>query len=270
MPSKITISDVNIAYGAVCGKGHVRDVKLNTDGLSQDNFCPKCSKRIHRVCPNCNHPIRVKKYRRQDGSTYWSPVKYCYNCNEAYPWGPGLIRKWIDRNVPQSSNTDPTPDGEVPSYSVRMVLQEMKYGDEVTSHINDGDKCYRSRLWFPALTMYIHAIEWAVITYLEDVAGLDVIEKERDGMRYYLAGGEHSLLDELEACAEVDQKTISFISQLNTVERRWIAHHKSGETFQDDVDAVRSRLKTIVEDLFEPLTDRLEAEEMDGDQSGTG
>lgn len=256
-----SLSDVSEAYGAVCGKGKVKDVKLDRTQLTQDSHCQRCTNPIYRACPNCGAPIRVKKYRRDDGSTYWGVSKYCYNCPKSYPWGPTLLGKLYDRHVPSFSNPNPTPPGQLPTHSIRMVLQQMKYGGEVLSHINDGDKCYRKRLWFPALSMYIHAIEWAVIAYLEDVKGLDVIEEERNGARYYLAGGEHSLLDELTEVAEVDQKTISVISQVNSVERRWVAHHKSGDTYQDDVDAIRTRLKTVVEDLFKPLTDRLEGDE---------
>jgi hypothetical protein len=109
--------------------------------------------------------------------------------------------------------------------------------------------------------MYVHAIEWAAIAFLEAEADLDIIEKERNGVNYYLAGGEHSIVDELSGRGNVDQKTISIINSTNRVERRWIAHHKSGDTHRDDVDAVRGRLEVLFDSLFSSLA--IEASEDD-------
>lgn len=52
--------------------------------------------------------------------------------------------------------------------------------------------------------MYVHAIEWAAITFLEAQAGLDIIEKEREGVDYYLSGGERSIVDALSEHEDVD------------------------------------------------------------------
>ncbi|MCU4753412.1 hypothetical protein OB919_15720 [Halobacteria archaeon AArc-curdl1] len=127
----------------------------------------------------------------------------------------------------------------------------MKYGEEVVNHVREGDKCYKNRLWQSALAAYIHAFEWASIAYLEEEAGLDIIERERDGVYYNFAGGRHSLLDELTSHVEIDQKTLSKIQSMNRAERRWMAHHKSGNTLQKEVDALRARLNQFLKTLFD-------------------
>lgn len=101
--------------------------------------------------------------------------------------------------------------------------------------------------------MYVHAIEWAAITFLEAQAGLDIIEKEREGVDYYLSGGERSIVDALSEHEDVDPRTVTVIKSMNRLERRWVAHQKSGDTDQSDLDAVRGRLKILVNSLFGPL-----------------
>jgi len=54
--------------------------------------------------------------------------------------------------------------------------------------------------------------------------------EEQDGNYYNFAGGQNSILDELTEYAELDQKTVSKIESMNRAERRWMAHHKSGQT----------------------------------------
>ncbi len=140
---------------------------------------------------------------------------------------------------------------ELVSEDVRKKLQGMKHGEEVLKQIEDGDACVENDLWQPALGSYIHAIEWAFIAYLEDRQGVDVIAKEQQGGVYYnLAGGHHSLLDEVTNYASLDQKTVSSIRSMNQAQRRWMAHHKSGKTLGHDVMSLRSRLGTILDELF--------------------
>lgn len=137
------------------------------------------------------------------------------------------------------------------SEDVRQKLQGLKHGSEVIKHIEDGDACVENNLWQPALGSYIHAIEWAFIAYLESEQGLDVIQKEQQGGVYYnLAGGHHSLLDEVTDNVSLSQKMVSSVKRSNQAERRWMAHHKSGETLGYDVMGLRSRLGTILEELF--------------------
>lgn len=161
----------------------------------------------------------------------------------------------------KESSVDPQPSGlpsgssdlpELVSDDIEKELRKSKHGDEVIKQIEDGDACIENELWQPALGSYIHAVEWAFIAYLEANHGLDVIQKEQQGGVYYnLAGGHHSLLDEVMNHVNLDQKVVSSIRSMNQAQRRWIAHHKSGETLGHDVMSLRSRLKTILKELFE-------------------
>lgn len=252
-----------IKCGAVCNNGHVRDTKDSAEDLIDAGYCEKCGTELHRSCPNCAYPIPVRRWEREDGTyTKWKKMGYCRNCGNAFPWGPGRVGDFFRKHLSSpSSDTSPRPDGKIFTSPIRTYLNETKYGIEVIKHITDGDKCYRNSLWFPALTMYIHAIEWSAIAYLEAEAYHDVIEKERDGVRYYLASGQHNLIDGLNEHVEVDQKTLSQIAHLNRIERRWVAHHKSGETYKDDVDAVRARLNNLVSTLFEEPALEMETSE---------
>ncbi|WP_276246171.1 hypothetical protein [Haladaptatus sp. YSMS36] len=103
------------------------------------------------------------------------------------------------------------------------------------------------------MVMYIHAYEWLVIAYLEDREDVDIIDREQSGQEVYysLAGRSPSLMDELTNHVNLDQKMISRIESMNRAERRWMAHHKSGETLKQDVDAVRARLAKLLGSLFD-------------------
>lgn len=209
-------------WGAVCSNKHIRDAKDSVDELANIHYCEICGTDVYQSCPNCDSAIPVRRYKQEEGTyTKWATRNYCRTCGEALPWGPGRIVAFLQKYFSgPSRDTSPTPSRTILTSAIRKYLGKTKYGDEVIKHITDGDKCYRNSLWFPALTMYIHAIEWAAITYLETEAGLDVIEKEREGVRYYLASGEHSLVDELSEHVEVDQKTLSQMAHLNRLERR--------------------------------------------------
>jgi len=101
--------------------------------------------------------------------------------------------------------------------------------------------------------MYVHAYEWTIIAYLEHSEDVNIIEREQKGQDVYysLAGRSPSLLDELTNHLNLDQKMISRIEGMNRAERRWMAHHKSGETLQQEVDAIRARLATLLGVLFD-------------------
>lgn len=63
--------------------------------------------------------------------------------------------------------------------------------------------------------------------------------------------GSPNLLDVLTDYVTLDQKTINRIEDLKRAERRWMAHHKSGEVLRDEVESVRSRLGVILTRLFD-------------------
>jgi hypothetical protein len=140
---------------------------------------------------------------------------------------------------------------EIVSEDIENELQKSKHGDEVIKQVKDGDVCVNYELWQPALGSYIHAIEWAFIAYLEAEQGTDIIANEQQGGVYYnLAGGHHDLLDEVTNHVNLDQKTVSSLRSMNQAQRRWMAHHKSGQTLYHDVMSLRSRLGTILEELY--------------------
>jgi len=141
-------------------------------------------------------------------------------------------------------NIDPLKD------TLRKNIQEGKYGNEVLDHLDDGDQCLKSGLLHPALSSYIHAIEWGAITTLSDDGIVDIIEQEKDGDYYYFAKGGKNILSIIEESYDIDQKTVERIESMNRAERRWMAHHKSGEVLEDEVLAVRSRLVTFLDQLF--------------------
>ena len=143
-------------------------------------------------------------------------------------------------------NQEPEP---TLSQEILPTLEETKYGNEVLEHAQEGDICLEKNLHHLALSSYIHAIEWAAIAYLTE-KGIDIIAEEKSGNLYYFAGGENNLLDTLRTEADVDQKTISQLESMNRAERRWMAHHKTGEVLPEEIDAVRARLQSLVNSLF--------------------
>lgn len=254
-------------YALVCENQEIRYVRDKYEELPKINYCQNCSTKLHKNCLECGSAVIINEYVQEDGSVSRYVKNYCYECGNAYPWGPGRIGQWLDRTFSSTGPQNPTPEGSVVKYEIKKYLEDTKYGDEIITHVSDGDKCYNNKLWFPSLTMYVHAFEWAAITYLEDQTGRDIIEREREGANYYLVGSQesNSILDELNRNVEIDQKTLALISNMNRLERRWVAHHKSGETLQKEVDSVRGRLKIFVETLFESPAEMFHEEMEKGD-----
>lgn len=124
----------------------------------------------------------------------------------------------------------------------REKLRSTNYGEEVISHLEDGDKCLSQGMKHPALNSYIHAIEWSLISLLDNHANIDILEREKNGEYYYFAGGGNSLLDEVVIEVGIDQTTEERVRSINRAERRWSSHHKSGNV---DVEALKSLRKTI-------------------------
>lgn len=199
--------------------------------------------------------LRISYHLREDGSWYWTIPDHCHRCGESYPW---VDPKWKQKlksvaDGIANSETKPKPSSIALNESRRETLTNTEYGTEVIEHIQDGDRCYKSRLWQSALVMYVHAYEWSIIAYLEHSEDVNIIEREQEGQDVYysLAGRSPSLLDELTNHLNLDQKMISRIESMNRAERRWMAHHKSGETLQQEVDAIRARLATLLGVLFD-------------------
>lgn len=245
-------------FAAICSKKHLQSAEDDPEELTSGRYCQKCGSGIHHVCPNCSEQealLRITVRKRDDGSAYWTIPDHCHRCGESYPWVDSKWKRKLKSVANDLANADPspTPSGIVLTQDRCETLEETAYGNEVLEHVRDGDSCYRKRLWHPAMVMYIHAYEWLVIAYLKDREGVDIIDREQKGQEVYysLAGRSPSLIDELTNHIDLDQKTISRIESMNRAERRWMAHHKSGETLKQDVDAVRARLAKLLGTLFD-------------------
>lgn len=136
--------------------------------------------------------------------------------------------------------------------NIKTKLGNSKYGEEVVEHLSDGDECLRRGLLHPALNSYIHAIEWALIAYLELEANQDIIaEEQNNNTAYYFAGRPPNLLAEVQNHnSPLSQKNESWLKGRNRTERRWIAHHKSGSILESDIQNARARLGEILKELF--------------------
>lgn len=233
----------------ICRSGDLWSVADEHEGLSRDTHCEDCGEPLLKRCPHCNAHLRVREIETDDGTVKWRIKNICYNCGNDLPWRPPKWKR-ILRKLP-SGPQSPSPRGTILTEDIREALKQMKYGHEVTEHIRDGAKAYRRRQWHQALGSYIHALEWAAITYLEAQADLDIIERENEGEYYSFAKGENNLLDELQKHVELDQKTVSAIRSMNQAQRRWMAHHKTGSTLREEADAVRARLGEFLKTLFE-------------------
>ena len=131
--------------------------------------------------------------------------------------------------------------------SLRETLQQSEFGRKTIQYIDEGDSAFQRKLLNAALSCYIHAIEWTIITYLKQQQDTDIIEEQQSGDSYPTY---HNLVKRLEGESPASQKTVSKLSNLNQAERRWMAHHKSGETVETDVLNVRDRLLVLVKELF--------------------
>jgi hypothetical protein len=128
----------------------------------------------------------------------------------------------------------------------RDSLNQLEYGDTALQYLNEGDTCLQRGLLNAALNCYILCIEWTIITHLKREGRRDVIEEEKE------EGGDFywELVEEIEDDEYVSQKTFEKLDNMNSVERRWMAHHKSGELAETDVRNVRDRLEILIRELF--------------------
>lgn len=128
---------------------------------------------------------------------------------------------------------------------LRQELQGYQYGDSVVNFTDEGDEAFRYSLFRPALCGYVHAIEWAIICYIEHTEGRDIIEEEGYGR----GPGFPNLIDEIEGTGAVTQTTSDTLRDFND-ERIWMAHHKSGPVTDIDVHRVKQRHGILLEELF--------------------
>ncbi|MDB2261385.1 hypothetical protein PM035_10510 [Halorubrum ezzemoulense] len=140
----------------------------------------------------------------------------------------------------RAENHEPTLEQHL-----RKQLQEYEYGSYVTQFADDADEALRYSLTRPAISAYVHGIEWAIICYLAEVENRDLIEEEGYGR----GKGFKGLISEIEDTGQVKQVTSEALRQMNT-ERVWMAHHKEGEISEVEVRRVKQRFSILLEELF--------------------
>jgi hypothetical protein len=128
---------------------------------------------------------------------------------------------------------------------LREQLQEYKYGPSVVHFVDDADEALRYSLTRPALSAYVHGIEWAIICHVEDSENRDLMEEEGYGR----GKGFTELIDIVQETGEVSQTTYEALDEMKT-ERIWMAHHKSGRVSEAEVRRVKQRLSIMLEELF--------------------
>lgn len=128
---------------------------------------------------------------------------------------------------------------------VRSSLIDTEYGENVIKFCDQGDEALKYRLYLPALSAYIHAIEWGIITHLFEYADFDVLEKEDDasGLTY------PQLVDLYKNHGDSYQTTLENLEKHKT-DRRIMAHHKSGELMESHVHSVKDTLRKLLEESF--------------------
>jgi len=140
----------------------------------------------------------------------------------------------------RAENHEPTLEQHL-----RKQLQEYKYGSYVTQFADDADEALRYSLIRPAITAYVHGIEWAIICYYAEMENRDLIEEEGYGR----GEGFKGLISKVEETGQVKQTTSEALRQMNT-ERVWMAHHKEGEVSEIEVRRIKQRFSILLEELF--------------------
>ncbi|MFB6102376.1 MAG: hypothetical protein ABEJ73_07390 [Haloplanus sp.] len=132
--------------------------------------------------------------------------------------------------------------------STAEKLEEHEYGRTALQYINEGDQCLKQNLLHAALPCYIQAIEWIILHHQITEENEDLVEKQQSGEIGPVFF--HELVDKISDNTDVSQKTISKLNNFNQAERRWIAHHKTGQLDRQDVENVRTTLLRLSNELI--------------------
>lgn len=127
-------------------------------------------------------------------------------------------------------------------------LEKHGYGRTAVQYIHEGDRSLQQNLLHAALSCYIQGIEWVILHYKITEDDEDLVKEQQENERgpvYFT-----DLVDEVSDEAIASQKTISKLESFNRAERRWVAHHKSGQLEKQDVENVRSTLLRLTEEIF--------------------
>lgn len=195
-------------------------------------------------------PVLLQKYRQLA-----MPDDYRYNTRDIVSQNKREIKRIMGR-LGLEPIQEPYTEAETLetdlSQQYRKHISKIKYGGNILQYLDEGDTCFQRDLYHAALSCYIHAIEWTIITYLSFEEGKDVIDeqKQNEAKRYYFS----QLIELLQGNIAIEQKTMESLNQYKDTERHWIAHHKSGMIPESRVEDIRQTLLTLIGELFSPVT----------------
>jgi len=193
-------------------------------------------------------PVILQKYRQ-------FPVRedFSYNTKDIVSQNKREVER-ILRRIGLEPLHEPYTEAETLETGLkedyRNHLSSVAYGEKILQYLDEGDTCFQKNLNHAALSCYIHGIEWAIIAYLNNERGKDIIEEQKESkeVRYYF----HHLIDLLQGDTALEQTTMETLEQYKNTERHWIAHHRSGDIPETRVEDVRETLHSIIGELFGP------------------
>ncbi|OYT60804.1 hypothetical protein B6U81_04350, partial [Thermoplasmatales archaeon ex4484_30] len=109
-------------------------------------------------------------------------------------------------------------------------------------------KCIEHGILHPALSSFVHAIEWTLVTGLK-IKGKDIIKEERKKKRYHLS----NLIEESHRQGIISDKMYDRLKNFNQTQRRWAAHHKTGDVIEKDMKDVTELFKELVNEICNHL-----------------
>ncbi len=191
-------------------------------------------------------PVLLQRYRQLG-----LPEDYSYSVENIVDQNKREIR-----NILGHLELEPTrgPYTEAESLETKLDeetvedLEKHRYGRNATKFIDEGDQCLKQNLLHAALSCYIQGIEWAILNYKITEEQTDLVEEQKNGETGPLFFS--NLVDKIEHNTPTSQKTISKLNNINSSERRWAAHHKSGQLERQDVENVRTTLLRLCGELF--------------------
>jgi hypothetical protein len=191
-------------------------------------------------------PVLLQKYRQLNPHS-----DYSYNIDNIVDQNKREITRILGR-----LELEPThgPYTEAESLDTRLSeetvnkLNKHQYGRTAVQYVNEGDQCLQQNLLHAALSCYIQAIEWSILHYKITEEDTDLIEAQQKGETGYLQFIH--LVQKIQGDGSISQKTSSKLENMNNAERRWMAHHKSGQLERQDVENVRSTLFRLTDELL--------------------
>lgn len=148
-------------------------------------------------------------------------------------------------NIARLLEIKKTSKGKIVHASQFESLKNYEYGDKILGYIKDEIKCQKYSLLDPAINSFLHAIEWSLIVKL-NAGGIDIIQQERkEEKAYYLK----ELTDIVHKKGWISDKMRDRLLEFNKRERRWTAHHKTGDTIMEDLTYLRRLFEKLIEEL---------------------